>query len=44
MTEFVREIRGLLEEPNKTTPLAITALALVLAILLVLTIWMTGGN
>jgi uncharacterized membrane protein (DUF373 family) len=32
MTEFVREIRVLLEDLNKTTPLAITALALVLAI------------
>jgi hypothetical protein len=44
MTELVREIRGLIEELNNVTPLAIAALTLVLAILLVLTIWTIGGN
>lgn len=41
MSDLVREIRGLIEAFNKTTPLAIAALALILAILVV---WKTGGS
>ncbi|WP_256438280.1 hypothetical protein [Methylococcus sp. EFPC2] len=41
MSEFVREIRELVEALNKTTPLAVAALALMLAISVM---WMTGGH
>ena len=43
MTELMREIRGLIEALNKTTPLAVTALALLLGVLLVLTLLIIGG-
>jgi len=41
MTELVREFRGLVEALNKTTPLTVAALSLVLAILVV---WTIGGS